>query len=125
MSRFVLDASAAFEYLVRTPTGLKIDSLIQGAVPITAGLMDVEVISIARRNERLKLVSPERASIVIESLLAWPIERVCARKLVSVIWSLRNNFSAHDAFYVAVAARSGRALLTLDRKLSNAPELPC
>ena len=32
MSRFVFDASAAFEYLVRTPIGLKIDSLIQGGV---------------------------------------------------------------------------------------------
>ena len=104
MTRFVFDASAAFEYLVRAPTGLKIDSLIQGTLPITAGLMDVEVISIARRNVRLKLLSPERASIAIDALQAWPIERVCARKLVSSIWSLRNNLSAYDAFYVAVAA---------------------
>ena len=125
MSRFVFDASAAFEYLARTPTGLKIDSLIQGSFPITAGLMDVEVISITRRNARLKLLSPERASTIIESLQAWPIERVGAQKLVSVIWSLRNNFSAYDAFYVAIAAQTGGTLLTLDNKLSNAPKLPC
>ena len=125
MSRFVFDASAAFEYLVRTPAGLKIDSLIGGDLPITAGLMDIEVISIVRRNVRLKLLSPERASSAIESLLDWPIERVGAQGLVSVIWSLRNNFSAYDAFYVAVAAQTGGTLLTLDRKLSNAPKLPC
>ena len=125
MSRFVFDASAAFEYLVRTPTGLKIDSLIQGNVPITAGLMDVEVVSIARRNVRLKLLSPERASIVIESLQTWPIERVGAQTLVSLIWSLRNNLSAYDAFYVAVAEQSGGTLLTLDNKLANSPRLPC
>ena len=41
------------------------------------------------------------------------------------LWSLRNNFSAYDAFYVAVAAQTGGTLLTLDRKLSNAPKLPC
>ncbi len=125
MSLFVFDASAAFEYLVRTPIGLKIDALIQGSLSITAGLMDIEVISIARRNVRLKLLSSDRASIAIESLQAWPIERVDARNLVSVIWSLRNNFSPYDAFYVAVAAQTGGTLLTLDRKLSNAPKLPC
>lgn len=30
MNQFVLDASAAFEYLARTPIGLKIDLFIQG-----------------------------------------------------------------------------------------------
>lgn len=125
MTRFVFDASAAFEYLARTPTGLKIDLLIQGSVPITAGLMDVEVISILRRNVRLKLLSPERAAMVIDSLLVWPIKRIGAQTLVPVIWSLRNNFSAYDAFYVAVAAQTGSTLLTLDNKLSNAPNPPC
>ena len=125
MSRFVFDASAAFEYLARTAIGLKIDLLIQGSVPITAGLMDVEVISIARRNMRLKPLSPERASMVIDSLLVWPIKRVEGQTLVPVIWSLRNNFSAYNAFYVAVAAQTGSTLLTLDKKLSNAPKLPC
>lgn len=125
MSRFVFDASAAFEYLARTPTGVKIDLMTQGSVPITAGLMDVEVISIARRNVRLKLLSPERALTITESLQVWPIERVGAQTLVSVIWSLRNNFSAYDACYVAVAAQTGGTLLTLDAKLPNAPTLPC
>ena len=125
MSRFVFDASAAFEYLARTPIGVKIDLLTQGSLPITTGLMDVEVISIAQRNVRLKLLSPERALTVIESLQVWPIERVGAQNLVSVIWPLRNNFSAYDAFYLAVATQTGGTLLTLDNKLSNAPTLPC
>lgn len=125
MNRFVFDASAAFEYLARTPAGLKIDALIQDSLPVTAGLMDVEVISIVRRNVRLKRLNPARALVLIESLQAWPIERVNAQKLVSVIWSLRDNFSAYDAFYVAVAAQTGGTLLTLDGKLSNVPKLPC
>ena len=125
MSRFVFDASAAFEYLARTPIGVKIDLLTQGSLPITTGLMDVEVISIDQRNVRLKLLSPERALTVIESLQVWPIERVGAQNLVSVIWPLRNNFSAYDAFYLAVATQTGGTLLTLDNKLSNAPTLPC
>ena len=125
MSRLVFDASAAFEYLARTATGLRIDSLIQGNSVMTTELMDIEVISITRRNLRLKLLSSERAATIIESLQAWPIERVSAQKLVSIIWSLRNNFSAYDAYYVAVATQTGGTLLTLDNKLSNAPKLPC
>lgn len=87
--------------------------------------MDVEVVSIVRRNVRLKLLSPERALLIIDSLQAWPIRRISAQPLVSLIWSLRNNFSAYDAFYVAVAAQTNGTLLTLDSKLSNAPKPPC
>lgn len=125
MSRYIFDASAAYEYLIRTPAGLKIDALIRGSIPVTADLMDIEVISIARRNVRLDLLSDERASLLINSLNDWPIERISAHGLASVIWSLRDNFSAYDAFYVAVATKTGGTLLTLDRKLVNGPNLPC
>ena len=125
MNQYVFDASAAYEYLARTLAGRKIDMLVRGSMPVTAGLMDVEVVSITRRNVRLDLLSAERAKLLINSLRAWPIERISARELVSVIWSLRDNFSAYDAFYIAVAMSAGGTLLTLDRKLANAPNLPC
>ena len=126
MTRFVFDASAAFEYLARTPTGVKIDLLIQESVPITAGLMDLEVISIARRNVRLKLLSPERASMVIDSLVVWPIKRIGAQTLVPVIWSLRNNFSAYDAFYVAVVIKiSNRAIFDESANLADTHRVRC
>lgn len=125
MNRYVFDASAAYEYLARTSAGFKIDALVQGSMPVTAGLMDVEVISIARRNLRLNLISSKRASLLVDSLRAWPIERIGARELTAMIWSLKDNFSAYDAFYLAVASKTGGTLLTLDRKLTNAPNLPC
>lgn len=125
MNRYVFDASTAYEYLTRTSAGLKIDALVQGSMPFTAALMDVEVISIARRNLRLDLIAPKRASLLIDSLQKWPIGHIGARELTAMIWSLRDNFSAYDAFYLAVALKIGGTLLTLDRKLTNAPNLPC
>ena len=125
MSQYVFDASAAYEYLARTPAGRKIDMLVRESMPMTAGLMDVEVVSITRRNVRLDLLSAARAKLLIGSLRAWPIERISARELISLIWSLKDNFNAYDAFYIAVAMSTGGTLLTLDRKLANAPNLPC
>ena len=125
MNRYVIDSSAAYEYLIRTPAGQKIDVLIRGGFPTTATLMDVEVISIARRNLRLGLIDESTATQLIDSLRSWPIERISAHKLGSLIWSLRKNYSAYDAFYVAVGVTTAGSLLTLDAKLSNAPNLPC
>jgi predicted nucleic acid-binding protein len=40
-------------------------------------------------------------------------------------WGLRHNFSYYDALYVALAARLRAPLLTTDKRLANAPGLPC
>ena len=125
MIRYVIDASAAYEYLVRTPAGRRIEDTIHLTIPVTSCLMDVEVISVARRNLRLGILSEERARLMIESLKRWPIERIDARELGTLIWSLRDNFSAYDASYVSVAMKTGGTLLTLDGKLASAPKIPC
>ena len=44
---------------------------------------------------------------------------------VKAAWSLRNNVTYYDALYVALAARLGVPLLTADKRLANAPGLPC
>ena len=41
------------------------------------------------------------------------------------IWELRDNLSACDASYVALAEQLGCALLTADRRLSRAPGIGC
>jgi predicted nucleic acid-binding protein len=42
--RYVIDASAAAEYLLRTPLGLKLADLIAGAFILAPALLDVEVL---------------------------------------------------------------------------------
>ena len=41
------------------------------------------------------------------------------------IWELRDNLSAYDASYAALAEQLGCALLTADRRLSRAPAIGC
>lgn len=125
MNRFVLDASAAYEYLVRTLAGVEIEALIHDSVILTSALMDIEVLSIARRNLRLDRISSDRCDLLVRTLSAWPINRMEPKRLIQSIWSLRDNLSAYDASYVAVAHQYRAALLTLDRKLANAPGVPC
>lgn len=125
MNRFVFDASAAYEYLVRTPAGVEIEALIHDSVVLTSALMDIEVLSIARRNLRFDRISSDRCDLLIRMLSTWPINRIEPKRLIQLIWSLRDNLSAYDASYVAVACQYRAALLTLDRKLANAPDVPC
>lgn len=41
--------------------------------------------------------------------------------LLSRIWELRNNLTAYDAAYVALAEATGEPLVTADRKLASTP----
>ena len=50
-----------------------------------------------------------------------PIHRVSHRDLLPLIWHYRDNLSAYDAAYVALAELLNAPLITSDRKLSNAP----
>ena len=41
------------------------------------------------------------------------------------VWTLRNNLSSYDAWYVAIAEALNVPLATLDTKLTNAPGPGC
>ena len=123
MSRYVIDASAAAEYLLRTPLGLKLSSVIEDAALLAPELLDVEVLSVLRRAVLRRQLTEQRALLAIEDLMDWSIDRVPHRSLVWLAWQHRNNVSAYDAFYVAVARLSDAPLLTADGPLSRAPSL--
>ena len=48
MTRYVIDASVAVEYLLKTPIGLAIAELIERAALIAPELLDAEVLSALR-----------------------------------------------------------------------------
>ena len=123
MRRYVIDASVAVEYLLRTSLGLVIADLIEEALLLAPELLDVEVISVLRRAILRQQLEDSRASLALEDLLAWPIERISHVALVRQAWQHRHNVSAYDAFYVAVARTYDTTLLTVDGPLSRAPEL--
>ena len=96
MSRYVVDASVAVEYLLRTPLGLSAADMIEGASLAAAELMHAEVLSVlsvlkGRRGAVLSAgVSPvgylqeARAQMVIDDLSHWPVDRISHRSLATL-----------------------------------------
>lgn len=115
----VIDASALFEYLMRRPVA--IERAIQKAGDLHApALCDVEVASAIRHSllqGRLKLV---RASEALQDLLDLPLRRHWHELLLERVLSLRENFTAYDATYIALAEALGAQLLTADATLARA-----
>jgi predicted nucleic acid-binding protein len=121
--RFVIDASAAAEYLLRTPLGQKLEDLIEEASLLAPALLDAEVLSVLRRALLRKKIEEHRARLALEDLGEWPIDRIPHPVLLGEAWKHRHNVSAYDAFYVAVAKLYEAPLLTTDGPLSRAPGL--
>ena len=121
MIRYVIDASAAVEYLLRTQLGLKLADAIEGAFLLAPELLDVEVLSVLRRAVLHRRLQERRAALVLEDLIDWPVERIPHLLLVQEAWQHRHNVSAYDAFYVAVARLYDATLLTADGPLTRAP----
>ena len=74
MTHFVVDASVAVEYLLRTPLGLTVADMIEGASLTAPELMDVEVVSVLRRAVLSGRLEEARARMVVADLTHWPVE---------------------------------------------------
>ncbi|MCP9848937.1 type II toxin-antitoxin system VapC family toxin [Cyanobium sp. Morenito 9A2] len=88
-------------------------------------LLDGEVASVLRRLCRtgeLQVVGAEHLLLVFSAL---GIRRHASAPLLGRIWALRDNLSAYDASYVALAETLGCPLLTADRRLAAAPGPTC
>lgn len=123
MIRYVIDASVAVEYLLRTPLGQQTADLIETAFLLAPELLDVEVLSVLRRAVLHRKIAVQRAQMAIDDLLDWQIDRVPHVALIREAWRHRHNISAYDAFYVAAAHVYDIPLLTADGPLARAPAL--
>lgn len=121
LKQVVADASAIVEYLLRTDRASAIEVIVQDPevdvhVPY---LCDVEVVSALRRTLRLGRATPQRASEALEDYVDLPVIRHGHTDLVARALDLRENFTAYDAMYVALAERLDAALLTADERLGR------
>jgi predicted nucleic acid-binding protein len=119
----VLDASAAVEWLLRTENGERVgERLADPAITLHAPhLLSVEVAQVLRRIERTEEISTARATSALEDLADLDINLYEHELLLPRIWQLRNNLTAYDAAYVALAETLGAPLLTFDRRLADSP----
>lgn len=118
----VVDASAALETLLRTEACAAVDALLfaPGETLAAPHLLDLEVAQVLRRYVAAGEITPARGRAALDDLADLPLERYPHDLLLSRIWALRDNLTAYDAAYVALAEALDAPLLTRDRRLAGA-----
>ena len=121
----VLDASALVELLLNTAAGQAVarrmaDPSIGVHVPHH---VDVEVVQALRRMAGLGELTVVEAETAIDDLRALDLQRPAHEPLLGRVWELRQNLSAYDAVYVALAEVLDTIVLTCDGRLARAPRL--
>jgi len=119
----VLDASAAVDLLLGTERGRQIAVRIADpAISLHAPhLIDVEAVQALRRYVQRGDLDRSTARTALEDLRSLDIERHEHEPLLDRVWALRDNLTAYDAVYIALAEALDAILLTCDRKLAQAP----
>ena len=121
----VLDASALVELLLGTVAGREVASRI--ADPTLSlhvpHLADVEVAQALRRYVREGALEADSAAVALENLKSLDLERHSHEPLLDRAWALRDNLTAYDAVYVALAEALECTLLTCDGRLARSPGL--
>jgi predicted nucleic acid-binding protein len=74
-----------------------------------------------RRLVRIGALSPARAWDALENLRSLRLARFPHHDCLRRIWELRDNLTAYDAIYVALAESLRATLVTCDQRLAAAP----
>lgn len=119
----VLDASALLELVLATDTGRRVaDRIADPADDLhVPHLADVEIAQGLRRFVQQGDVDAERAREALADYLDFGLYRHGHEPLLERAWALRDNVSAYDAVYVALAEALDCPLVTCDGRLSRAP----
>ena len=118
----VLDAGVVVDLLV----GRLDETALGGEEAGVPHLLDSEVTDVLRRLVLRGLLGVEQGDAAMARFLQLELERFTADWLRPRMWELRENLTAYDATYVALAESIGAsALLTTDAQLAAAPGLRC
>jgi len=88
-------------------------------------LVDLEVLSVLRRQASAGQLSPRRVRLALQDLADLPMLRYPHLPFASRIWSLRDALTPYDAAYVALAEELHCPLVTADRRLSRSSGPRC
>ena len=118
----VVDASTLVEVLLRARDAQAIeDRLFENGQTLHAPhLIDVEVAHAIRRYAISGQIKGDRGRAAFAILAALPLNRYPHGFLLPRIWDLRNNLTAYDAVYIALAETLQVPLITRDRRLAGA-----
>ena len=107
------------------PDGDQARARLRGERLTAPELVDLEVVSVLRRQVRAGALDIRRAALALADLGALPLRRTPHRPLLARCWELRDNLTIYDAAYVALAEALGVLLLTGDARLARATGPAC
>ena len=116
----VVDASALLQVLLRTPTTNAVeDRLVASRQTLyVPHVLDVEIAQVIGRYAAKGALGGERGREALADLADLPMRRYPHDFLLPRIWDLRNNLTAYDVAYVALAEVLEVPLVTRDRRLA-------
>ena len=88
-------------------------------------LLRVEVVSVIRRHLGTGRLSTVQADAAVQDLADLSVRVFPTARLLNRVWELRENVTAYDGCYVALAEALGVRLLTADQRLAGAPGPLC
>ena len=118
----VVDASAALSGLLNDGPARRSLADEQLHAP---HLLDSEVASALRRRALARQITAANGWVALDTWRRLGVTRYPLHPLLDRVWQLRDNLSAYDAGYVALAESLDCALVTADARLSRAPGVRC
>jgi predicted nucleic acid-binding protein len=94
-------------------------------VLLAPALLDTEVAQALRGRVRGGKMGAGSAAGALADLASLPIQRCDAVPLLARIWELRDNLTAYDATYVALAELLGAVLITADSRIVKSSRPRC
>jgi predicted nucleic acid-binding protein len=92
---------------------------------VAPDLLHYEVASVLRKLTQLEVVTQRVAGLALGDLHLLRLDAVPFADIGQRMWALRDNLSAYDAAYVAVAELLDLPLLTFDGRLRRSPGPTC
>ena len=119
MITFVLDASAMIELFVRDETNPDLRRRVLTGSGVAPELIDLESANVVRKMVLRRDIAAAEAHEALGEIRDSPVTRISHRPLIGRVWELRDNITAYDAAYVALAELCGVPILTCDAKLAR------
>jgi predicted nucleic acid-binding protein len=117
----VLDASAAFDYLLEEGrNGEWVRQVVESEAELAAPhVIDLEVISILRRRVLRSELTARGARDAMIDFYDLTLVRYPSTDFLSRIWALRSSLNPYDAAYVVLSEVLAATLVTTDARLAR------
>ncbi len=127
MSLAVIDASvlAVFYAADDSRHAQVAERLKAGDALFAPAHLDAEIVSALRGMARGNTVLDRAVPRALAHLAGFPIRRTPLAPLLERMWQLRDNVTAYDAAYIALAERLDTAVITCDARLASATGPTC